>query len=172
MEALDSEYMTVFFFQLFEKDDPLSRTTRRQFFHYLYAAVCCCSVLKRRRLIVKWEVTKNYNTKYIRYWIGKWAGPGYEEDWRNLFPGEADYYVTTTSVLSWRLYQCSTISRAANTFADHKLKDLSRSSDCFENPLSFVNEKMALSSRALCTRLLKKVFVILQNYYDAAQISN
>lgn len=71
MEALDSEYMTVFFFQLFEKDDPLSRTTRRQFFHYLYAAVCCCSVLKRRRLIVKWEVTKNYNTKYIRYWIGK-----------------------------------------------------------------------------------------------------
>ena len=50
---------------------------------------------------MKWEVMKNY--KYIRYWIGKWAGPGYEEDWRHLFPVEAGDYVTTTSVLKVHL---------------------------------------------------------------------
>jgi len=39
------------------------------------------------------------------------------------------------------ILEALSISRAANIFTAHKLKDLNLSSDRFENPASFANEK-------------------------------
>ena len=94
-----------------------------------------------------------------------------EEDWRNLFPGEAGNYVATTSAfIVDLLYQFSTICGSANILLITSFKISASFKTASRTRLRLQTKNMALSSRALCTRLLKKVFVILQNYCDAAQI--
>ena len=70
------------------------------------------------------------------------AGPGYERKTDVIFfLGKQTIMLLLHPLLYLICFICFHYKQGCKQFAGHKLKDLSLSSDCFENPASFANEK-------------------------------